>query len=157
MRCAFMRKGLGCLLALSLAAPVAAQPAAFIDVAPPKGHAPVHVAAGQIVRIARVDGYTVIDTAAWVQQRTTEAVDAVARRVMATGQRLLPLTDPANARVWLSVDRVVIVRDSQARHAAGARAAIVMVGLYYGRDVAVRETVAEVMAALQREAAAAPH
>jgi hypothetical protein len=44
----------------------------------------------------------------------------------------------------------VLVRGSETRHAAGARAAIVLVGLRNTRDVAVRETVDEVMAALAR-------
>jgi hypothetical protein len=44
----------------------------------------------------------------------------------------------------------VLVRDSQDRHAAGGRAAIVVVGLRFGTDVAVRESVAEVLAALGR-------
>ena len=66
-----------------------------------------------------------------------EPVEAVARRLTAAGQRLVALTDPSNTRVWLAVDRMVIVRGSQDRHAAGARTAIVMVGLRYGRDVAV--------------------
>ncbi len=102
-----------------------------------------------MVRVARVDGVTVIDTAAWVQQRTIEAVEAVAARLQAAGMKLLPLTDLNQNRIWLAADRVVAVRDSNARHAPGARAAIIMVGLRYNTDVAVRESVEEVMAMLR--------
>jgi hypothetical protein len=66
------------------------------------------------------------------------------------------LTDLSNARIYLAADRVVLARASQERHAAGARAAIVMVGLRFNTDVAVRETVEEVMAALRREAQDGP-
>ena len=38
----------------------------------------------------------------------------------------------------MAADKVVLVRQSEARHAGGARAAIVLVGLRYTRDVAVR-------------------
>jgi hypothetical protein len=119
-------------------------------VVPTEGRAAVLLAAAQVVRIGRAEGQTVIDTAAWVQQRTVEPIDSVARRVMDAGQRLVPLTDLGNGRIWLAADRVVLVRGSEDRHATGARAAIVMVGLRFGTDVAVRETVAEVMAALGR-------
>ncbi len=148
-----MRRILVPLLVL-LAAGAAAQPAPtlFIEVVPTEGRAAVRLAATQVVRVARVEGQTVIDTTAWVQQRTVEPVDQVARRIREAGQRLVPLTDLGNGRVWLAADRFVAVRDSQERHAAGARAAIVMVGLRSGTDVAVRETVEEVMAALRREA-----
>jgi hypothetical protein len=74
----------------------------------------------------------------------------VARRLEETGLRLLPLTDLNGRRIWLVADRIVLVRDSQARHAPGARAAIVMVGLRFGFDVAVRESVPEVMEGLRR-------
>lgn len=138
-------------LPLLLAAPAQAQaPAGFVEVVPTEGHAPVLLAAAQVVRIGRAEGQTVIDTAAWVQQRTIEPVDSVARRVAEAGQRLVPLTDLGHGRIWLAADRVVLVRGSEDRHAAGARAAIVMVGLRFGTDVAVRESVAEVMAALGR-------
>jgi hypothetical protein len=126
----------------------------FIEVAATEGRAPVQIAATQVVRIARVENQTVIDTTAWVQQRSIEPVEAVARRLRAAGQRMVPLTDLSNARIYLAVDRVVLVRESQERHAAGARAAIVMVGLRFNTDVAVRETVEEVMAAIRREAQA---
>ena len=144
------------LAALLAGAPAAAQqetPAprgVFVEVVPTEGRTPVLLAVSQVVRIGRAEGQTVIDTAAWVQQRTVEPVDFVARRLAAAGLRLVPLTDLANGRIWLAADRVVLVRDSQERHAAGARAAIVMVGLRFGTDVAVRESVAEVMAALER-------
>ncbi len=72
------------------------------------------------------------------------------------GQRLVALTDLSNGRIYLAADRVVLVRASQERHAAGARAAIVMVGLRFNTDVAVREAVEEVIAALGREAKDGP-
>ena len=42
------------------------------------------------------------------------------------------------------------MRILEERHTAGSRAALVSVGLRFGQDVAVRETVDEVMAALAR-------
>ena len=125
----------------------------FIEVVPTGGHAPVRIAAAQVVRVARTEGYTVIDTTAWVQQRTTEAVEAVARRLAAAGQRLVALTDLRDARTYLAADRVVLVREAYEQHAAGARATVVMVGLRFNTDVAVRETVEQVMAALGHGAA----
>jgi hypothetical protein len=92
----------------------------------------------------------VIDTTAWVQQRSAESVEAVARKLQAAGQRLVALTDLSGGRTYIAADRVVVVRDSGERHAAGARAAIIMVGLRFNTDVAVRESVAEVMEALGR-------
>lgn len=144
-----------CLFLPSLAA---AQPApdlatpsgTFLEIVPTGGHGPVRLAASQVVRIGRAEGYTVIDTAAYVQQRTVEPAESVARRVAATGHRLLALTDPSGQRTWLAADRIVLVRGSEERHAAGARAAVVLVGLRFAQDVAVRETVEEVMAALTR-------
>lgn len=141
----------GCLLALLLVGgATAAEPPRLIEIQPTEGRASVWLAPAQVVRIGRAEGQTVIDTAAWVQQRTTEPVDALARRVAEAGQRLVPLTDLSNARIWIAADRIVLVRDSQDRHAAGARAAIVVVGLRFGTDVAVRESVDEVLAALRR-------
>lgn len=145
-------------LLLLLAGPAAAQPApdlvtpggTFLELVPTGGHGPVRLAASQVVRIGRAEGYTVIDTAAYVQQRTVEAPDSVARRVAATGHRLVALTDPSGQRCWVAADRVVLVRGSEERHAAGSRAALVLVGLRFGQDVAVRETVEEVMTALAR-------
>jgi hypothetical protein len=138
-------------LAAAQPAPDLATPAgAFLEIIPTGGHGPVRLAAAHVVRIGRAEGYTVIDTAAYVQQRTVEAAESVARRVLATGHRLVPLTDPSGQRCWVAADRVVLVRNSEARHAAGARAALVLVGLRFGQDVAVRETVEEVMAALAR-------
>jgi hypothetical protein len=127
---------------------------AFLEISPGPGAPRVLVAVGQVVRIARVDAFTVIDTTAWVQQRTVEPVESVARRLTAAGQRLVALTDLNGQRIHLAADRVVLVRDSQERHAAGARAAVVMVGLRFNTDIAVRETVEEVMAALHRDAPA---
>lgn len=122
----------------------------FLEIVPTGGRGPVRLAASQVVRIGRAEGYTVVDTAAYVQQRTVEAAESVARRVAATGQRLVALTDLGGQRTWVAADRVVLVRGSEERHAAGARAALVLVGLRFGQDVAVRETVEEVMAALAR-------
>ena len=128
----------------------------FIGIVPTEGRSTVWIAAGQVVRVARVENHTIIDTSAWVQQRTIEPVEVVARRLRAAGQRLVALTDLGNARTYLAADRVVLVRDSHERHAAGARAAIVLVGLRFNTDVAVREPVEEVMAALGREPQGGP-
>jgi hypothetical protein len=128
-----------------------APPRGFVEIVPTEGRGAVEIAVAQVVRVGRVEGHTVIDTAAWVQQRSVEPVEAVARRLMASGLRLIPLTDLNGARVYLAVDRVVLVRGSEERHAAGARAAVVMVGLRFSTDVAVRETPEEVMAAIRRE------
>ena len=140
------------LLTLALAAPAAAQPlpGVFVEVIPTEGRAPVRVAVAQVVRIGRAEEATVIDTAAYVQQRSVETVEAVARRVAGAGLRLVALTDPAGGRVYLATDKIVLVRESGERHAAAARAAIVMVGLRFSADVAVRETADQVMAALRR-------
>ncbi|WP_237213950.1 hypothetical protein [Falsiroseomonas oryziterrae] len=132
----------------ALAPALAQQPPRFVEIVPTEGRGAVHLAVTQVVRIGRAEGATVIDTAAWVQQRTVEPVDSVARRLSEAGLRLIVLTDLANGRIFLAADRVVLVRESQERHAVGARAAVVMVGLRFGTDVAVRESVAEVMAAL---------
>lgn len=138
-------------LAAAQPAPDLATPSGtFLDIVPTAGQGAVRLAAHQVVRIGRAEGYTVIDTAAYVQQRTIEAPDSVARRVAAAGPRLVALTDPSSQRTWLAADRIVLVRGSEERHAAGSRAAIVMVGLRFSQDVAVRESVAEVMAALAR-------
>jgi hypothetical protein len=128
----------------------------FIQVIPTEGRAPVRLAVSQVVRVARAEGYTVIDTTAYVQQRTVESVEAVARRLAAAGQRLIALTDLRDARTYLAADRVVLVREPYEQHATGARAAVVMAGLRFNNDVAVRETVEQVMAALERGGAAAP-
>ena len=93
------------------------------------------------------------------RQRTVESVEAVARRLAAAGLRLVALTDLRDARTYVAADRVVLVREPYEQHAAGARAAIVVAGLRFNTDVAVRETVEEVMAALARaarQAAGAP-
>lgn len=148
-----LRAGRRALL-LSVLPLVAAEAAdTFIEVSPGPGGRPVLIAPSQVVRIGRAEGYTVVDTAAWVQQRTVEPLESVARRIAATGQRLVPLTDLNGQRIYIAADRVVLIRDSQERHAAGARAAIVLVGLRLNADVAVRETVEEVMAALRSDAA----
>jgi uncharacterized protein YcgI (DUF1989 family) len=144
-----MRAIIATLLGLFLAWPASAQPV-FLDLLPAAGGQPVRIAAAQVVRVARVEGDTVVDTTAWVQQRTIESLDAVAERLQAAGQHLVPLTDLAGSRIWLATDRIVLVREAHERHATGARAAIVMVGLRFGTDVAVRETVTEVMQALGR-------
>jgi hypothetical protein len=138
------------LLALLLAMPAAAQAPGFIEVIPTERGQAVRIAAAQVVRVGRGEGGTVIDTTAWVQQRSAENVEAVARKLQAAGQRLVALTDLSGGRTYIAADRVVLVRDSGERHAAGARAAIVMVGLRFNTDVAVRESVGEVMDALAR-------
>jgi polysaccharide deacetylase 2 family uncharacterized protein YibQ len=135
---------------LLLALPAAAQdpPASFVELLPAEGRAPVRLNAMQVVRVARLDGATILDTTAFVQQRSSEALDAVIRRLQSAGLRLVPLTDLNGARTFLALDRIVLVRPSEERHAAGARAAIVVAGLRFATDVAVRETVADVMAAI---------
>lgn len=140
------------LLLLLLAAPAAAQVPGFIEVIPTERGQAVRIAAHQVVRVGRGEGATVIDTTAWVQQRSAENVEAVARKLAGAGQRLVALTDLSGGRTYLAADRIVLVRESGERHAAGARAAIVMVGLRFNTDVAVRESVEEVMAALGRAA-----
>lgn len=134
------------LLASGAAAEVPA--ASFIELLPAEGRAPVRLNAMQVVRVARLDGATVLDTTAYVQQRSSEPLDVVIRRLQAAGLRLVPLTDLNGARTYLALDRIVVVRPSEERHAAGARAAIVVAGLRFATDVAVRETVAEAMAAI---------
>jgi hypothetical protein len=133
-----------------------APPGRFIEITPAQGRTPVHLAVSQVVRVGRLENFTTIDTAAWVQQQTNEPVEAVARRLREAGQLLVALTDLNNGRVYLALERIVLVRDSNERHAAGARAAIVMVGLRYTTDVAVRETAQDVMAAIRREGLISP-
>ena len=148
-----MRRPIALAIALALAGTAAAAqqpPAAFLDLVPTAGQPPVRVNATQVVRVARIDGNTVLDTTAYVQQRSSEPLEAVARRVAATGVRLLPLTDLTGARTYLAVDRIVAVRGAEERHAAGARCAIIVAGLRFNTDVAVRETVEEVMAGIAR-------
>jgi hypothetical protein len=152
--------GAGALLALGAAAAAqdlsaVATASAFIDIVPTEGRLPVRLSATHVVRIGRVESHTVIDTTAWVQQRTVEPVETLARRVIAAGQRLIALTDLNGSRIYLAVSHIVLVRESQARHAAGARAAIVMVGLRFNTDIAVRETPDEVMTALRQATAPA--
>lgn len=150
------RRRLLAALLSTLAGPLAAQPATetpygrFIEIAPPVGQGPVHLAVSQVVRIGRLEGETVIDTTSYVQQRTPEATDRLARRLAEAGVRLVALTDPSGASTWVAADRIVMVRGAEQRHAAGARATLVMVGLRYTRDVAVKESVEQVMAALAR-------
>ena len=142
------------LLALSfaLAGPAAAtEPAAaFLDILPTSGGPPVRLNARQVVRVARLEGTTILDTTAFVQQRSSEALESLAQRLVAAGLPLVPLTDLNGARTYLARDRIVLVRASEQRHAAGARAAIVVTGLRFATDIAVRETVAEAMAAIAR-------
>ena len=146
---------LAAILLLLLAAPALAQlPEAplrdgFVAVTPTERGAAVRIVVSQVVRVGRAEGATVIDTTAYVQQRSIEPAEAIARRISAAGLRLVPLTDPSGGRVWLAPDKVVLVRDSNERHAAGARAAVVMIGLRFSADVAVRESVEQVMAALR--------
>jgi len=130
--------------------PVNSAAGTFIEVVLIEGRTPVWISAAEVVRVARVENQTVLDTTAWVQQRTNEPVEAVARRLAAAGQRMVSLTDLSNARIYLAADRVVLVREAKERYAAGARAAVVMVGLRYNSEVAVRETAEEVMATVRR-------
>ncbi len=153
------RRRLLAALLPALGGPAAAQPAGgpgFLRIAPAEGSLPVWLAARQVVRVARVEGHTVVDTAAWVQQRTAEPVEALAGRLREAGLRLVPLTDLRGARIYVAAERVVLVRETEERHAAGARASLVLVGLRFNTDVAVREPVEAVMAALRRDAAGQP-
>jgi hypothetical protein len=144
------------LLALAGAPALAAEPAAFLDILPSNGGAPVRLNARQVVRLARLEGTTILDTTAFVQQRSSEPLEALAQRLVAAGLPLVPLTDLNGARTYLALDRIVLVRGSEERHAAGARAAIVVTGLRFATDVAVRETVAEAMAAIGRASTTEP-
>jgi hypothetical protein len=127
----------------------ATEPAAsFIEILPSSGGPPVRLNARQVVRVARLEGTTILDTTAFVQQRSSEALESLAQRLVAAGLPLVPLTDLNGARTYLARDRIVLVRASEERHAAGARAAIVVTGLRFATDIAVRETVAEAMAAI---------
>ena len=129
----------------------AAEPAAvFLDILPGGGRAAVRLNARQVVRVARLEGTTILDTTAFVQQRSSEPLEAVAQRLVAAGLPLVALTDLNGARTYLALDRIVLVRASEERHAAGARTAIVVAGLRFNTDVAVRETVEEAMAAIAR-------
>jgi hypothetical protein len=130
-------------------------PAHFIEIIPTEGRAPVHLATSQVVRLGRVENFTTIDTAAWVQQRTTEPVEAIARRLRDAGQRLVALTDLNHGRVfWRSTGSSWSASLTNGTPPA-PRAAIVMVGLRFNTDVAVRETAPDVMAAIRREGQAA--
>ena len=145
------RRALILAITALLAGPAQADPPpGFIEIQPTEGGGRVALAVSQVVRVGRAEGHTVIDTTAWVQQRTVESVESIARRLTDAGQRLIPLTDLSNGRIYLAADRIVLVRDSGDRHAATARAAIVMVGLRFNTDVAVRESVEDVLAALGR-------
>ncbi|MCO6414760.1 hypothetical protein JYK14_01010 [Siccirubricoccus sp. KC 17139] len=128
----------------------------FIQLQPAPGAPPVALAVRQVVRIGHAEGLTAIDTTAFVQQRSVEPAEAVARRLIALGARLVRLTDLNGAGTWIAADRVVVVRGPTERYAAGARAAIVVVGLRFTTDVAVKESVPEVLAALRQALAAAP-
>jgi hypothetical protein len=143
-------------------APVAAAPettfvtpvGVFIEVAGPvvdgKLQPPVQIAVSQIIRIGWLERGTVIDTTGFVQQKTSEPAETVARRLSASGIRLIQVTDALGQRTWVAANWVVMVRAAQAGHPAGTRASITLPGLRFARDVAVKETVEEVMAALAR-------
>jgi len=144
------------------AAPAAAAPETmfvtpagiFIEVAGPvvdgQLQPPVKIAISQIIRIGLLERETVIDTTGFVQQRTSEPAETVARRLTAAGIRLVQVTDALGQRTWIAANWVVIVRAAQVGHPAGTRTSITLPGLRFARDVAVRETVEEVMAALGR-------
>lgn len=125
----------------------------FIELTPLHGGPPVALRATQVVRVGRLEGHTIVDTLAWVQQPTAESIESVARRVMATGHRLIPLTDPTAGRIWIGADSIVLVREANSQHTIGARAALVLDGLRFRAEIAVRETLPEVIAALERDAA----
>lgn len=139
------------LLALA-ALPAAAQPA-FIEVPPAEGERAVALAVAQVVRVGRLQTVTVIDTMSYVQLQTRESAESIARRLAAAGLALAPLTDLAGARTWVAVDRVVSIRPADARHAPGARTSLIMSGLRFTTDFAVREPMEEVMASLRRAGA----
>lgn len=136
------------LLALP-AVPAAAQPA-FIDVPPAEGDRAVALAVAQVVRVGRLQNLTVIDTMSYVQLQTREPAEGVARRLAAAGLALAPLTDLAGVRTWVAIDRVVSVRPADVRHAPGARTSLIMSGLRFTTDFAVRESMDDVMAAIGR-------
>ncbi|MFZ4408254.1 MAG: hypothetical protein ACOYOH_12975 [Paracraurococcus sp.] len=126
----------------------------FIELAGPvvagKAQPPVRIAVSQIIRIGLLERETVIDTTGFVQQKTSEPAETVARRLMAAGIRLIQVTDALGQRNWVAANWVVMVRAAQAGHPVGTRASITLPGLRFARDVAVKETVDEVMAALAR-------
>ena len=144
------------------AAPAAAAPEAtivtpggiFLELAGPvvdgQLQPPVKIAVSQIIRIGLLERETVIDTTGFVQQKTSDSAEAVARRVAAAGIRLVQVTDALGQRTWVAASWVVIVRAAQVGHPAGTRTSITLPGLRFARDVAVKETVEEVMAALAR-------
>jgi hypothetical protein len=126
----------------------------FLEVAGPvvDGHPqpPVKIAVAQIIRVGLLERETVIDTTGFVQQKTSEPAEAVARRMAAAGIRLIQVTDALGQRTWVAANWVVIVRAAQVGHPAGTRASITLPGLRFARDVAVKEPVEEVMATLAR-------
>jgi len=108
----------------------------------------VALAVAQAVRVGRLENVTIVDTTTFVQLQTRESVEAVARRLIAAGLPMVALTDLAGVRTYIATDRVVSVRPANERHAPGARTSLIVDGLRFSRDMAVRESVAEVMAAL---------
>jgi len=138
------------LLAFS-AAPAAAQERTaprFIELQAAEGSGPVALAVAQAVRVGRLENVTVVDTTTFVQLQTRESVEAVARRLIAAGLPMMALTDLAGVRTYIATDRVVSVRAANERHAPGARTSLIVDGLRFSRDMAVRESMPEVMAAL---------
>ncbi|HEY8609817.1 MAG TPA: hypothetical protein VIL69_00840, partial [Roseomonas sp.] len=49
----------------------------FIEIILTDGRAPVWIAALEVVRVAEIANQTVLDTTAWVQQRTDERVEPI--------------------------------------------------------------------------------
>lgn len=139
------------LLLCVVAPPAPAQDRAaplFIELQAAEGSGPVALAVKQAVRVGRLENVTVVDTTTFVQLQTRESVEAVARRLIAAGLPMVALTDLAGVRTYVAIDRVVSVRAANDRHAPGARTSLIVDGLRFSRDMAVREGMAEVMAAL---------
>jgi hypothetical protein len=147
------------LLALLLCqaqGPAPPNPPGFIDVVAYDNRRIVHIAAHQVTRIFHNEESTLIDTGGFARQRSLEPVDVVARRVIAAGRRMIALTDPSQQRIWLAAEAIIVVRESRENRAEGGRTAVSVVGLPLSRDLAVRESVDEVLAAIRRALAEPP-
>jgi hypothetical protein len=138
------------LLCTAQAPEVVHPPPGVIEVAAADGRGHAHMVARHVTRIFRNENLTLIDTAGFYRQRSAEPVDAVARKVIAAGRRMVALTDPSQQRIWLAADAVTAVRESREFRADGVRTVIALIGLLHAPDVGVRESPEEVLAALQR-------